>query len=249
MKIFQAPSYDRFCLLDLKKEDIPFKCMKEELQLNVRNEQADNVTISEEGMNALREKLKEIKPEEQEIIAYELTTQNTNEVEWEHYMTMRNYSSQSLESGDYDLEEVMQSVMDAYEKCYDKILKEHENGDRNVSYDLIGESTVTLEEDLAGLEKAYHRQLANLAGYIVCQQTNDGAKFFNSTDMQKDAAEHKEYKDTAVSIMEEAQKTFLELRNTPDYKEGIAKQIIRDMIKNNPDFLERTQTLFAKTIR
>ena len=53
-----------------------------------------------------------------------------------------------------------------------------------------------------------NRRLANLAGYIVCQQTNDGSKFFQTTNMKKNTAEQKEYIDTAVSMIEKAQKIF-----------------------------------------
>lgn len=191
-----------------------------------KNEQTDNVVISDEGMNALREKLKEIKPEVEEPIGYELTIQDTNEVEWEHYTAMREYSGLTLKDGKYNLQDVMKSVMDAYETRYNQIVKEHENGDRQVSYDLTGENTLTLEEDMAGLNKAYNRQLANMVGYIVCQQTNDGSKFFQSTNMKKDAIEQKEYRDTAISMMEKAQKKFLEMREKSDYKEGMAKNIM-----------------------
>jgi hypothetical protein len=179
MKIFQTPSYDRFCLFDTERKVVNLRSMHD--VLDNENKQVDNIVISDEGMAALREKLKEVKPEVEEPIGYELTIQDTNEVEWEHYIAMREYSSMSLKDGKYNLEDVMKSMMDAYETRYNQIVKEHENGDRQVFYDLTGENTVTLEEDLAGLDRAYNRELANLAGYIVCQQTNDGSKFFQST--------------------------------------------------------------------
>ncbi len=53
-----------------------------------------------------------------------------------------------------------------------------------------------------------NRRLANLAGYVVCQQTNDSSKFFQTTNMKKNTAEQKEYIDTAVSMIEKAQKIF-----------------------------------------
>lgn len=246
MKIHQTPSYDRFCLFDAERKTTDLRSMHD--VLGYENEQADNVVISDEGMKALREKLKEVKPEVEEPIGYELTIQDTNEVEWEHYIAMREYSSMSLKDGNYNLEDVMKSMMDAYETRYNQIVKEHENGDRQVFYDLTGENTVTLEEDLAGLDRAYNRELANLAGYIVCQQTNDGTKFFQSTNMKRDAAEQKEYRDTAVSMMEKAQKRFLEMREKPDYKEGVAQSIIWDIMSNDTIFMEKTQKLFAKTI-
>jgi len=60
----------------------------------------------------------------------------------------------------------MKSMMDAYETRYNYIVKEHENGERQVSYDLTGENSLTLDEDLAGLDRAYNKRLANLAGYM-----------------------------------------------------------------------------------
>ena len=87
MKIFHEPSYDRFRLLDVEKTNENLKSMKE-VQPYAVNEQTDNVEISEEGMNALRENLKEVHPDVEEPIGYELTIQDTNEVEWEHYIAM-----------------------------------------------------------------------------------------------------------------------------------------------------------------
>lgn len=162
---------------------------------------------------------------------------------------MREYSGLTLKDGNYNLEDVMKSMMDAYEMRYNQIIKEHENGDRQVLYDLTGENILTLEEDLAGLDRAYNRRLANLAGYIVCQQTNDGSKFFQSTNMKMDATERKEYRDTAVSMMEQAQKQFLAMREEPDYKAGMATSIIWNIMRNNAAFMEKTQNLFAKTLR
>ena len=57
-----------------------------------KNKQIDNVEISNEGRRALREKLRKVKPKVEEPIGYELTIQDTNEVEWEHYISMREYS-------------------------------------------------------------------------------------------------------------------------------------------------------------
>ena len=174
--------------------------------------------------------------------------QDTNEVEWEHYISMREYSGLTLKDGKYNLEDVMKSMMDAYETRYNYIVKEHENGERRISYDLTGENSLTLDDDLAGLDRAYNKRLANLAGYIVCQQTNDGSKFFQTTNVKKNTAEQKEYIDTAVSMMEKAQKRFLEMREEPKYTAGIAKSVIWDIMSSDKNFMETTQRLFAKTI-
>ena len=210
MKIFQTPSYDRFCLFEMERKSKDFRGMDDNVAY--KNKQIDNVEISNEGRRALREKLREVKPKVEEPIGYELTIQDTNEVEWEHYISMREHSGLTLKDGKYNLEDVMKSMMDAYETRYNYIVKEHENGERQVSYDLTGENSLTLDEDLAGLDRAYNKRLANLAGYIVCQQTNDGSKFFQTTNVKKNTAEQKEYIDTAVSMIEKAQKIFGRMR-------------------------------------
>ena len=86
----------------------------------------------------------------------------------------------------------MKSIMDTYESRYHEIVKEHENGEREVSYELTGKRSLTLEEDLAGLDEAFKMRLANLEGYITCQQTNkafenpDSSWFFNRSNPQNE---------------------------------------------------------------
>ena len=77
-----------------------------------------------------------------------------------------------------------------------------------------------------------NRRLANLAGYVVCQQTNDSSKFFQTTNMKKNTAEQKEYIDTAVSMMEKAQKENLKNRKA-DSLEEISEKL--EMFHNYED--------------
>lgn len=134
-------------------------------------QQPVNFFISDEGRNMLREMVNQFEPDSDYVNARELTIQNTNEVAWEHYTAMRGISSQTLKDGNYNVEDVMKSIMDTYEVRYNEIVKEHENGDRDVSYELTGKRSLTLKEDLAGLDEAFKMRLANLEGYITCQQT------------------------------------------------------------------------------
>lgn len=59
---------------------------------------------------------------------------------------------------------------DAYEARYNELVKTHENGDREVTYNLVGKVSVTFEQDIARLDRAYQRQMAGIEGYIICQQ-------------------------------------------------------------------------------
>ena len=129
-------------------------------------------SVSGEGRNMLREMVGKFEPDSDDIHAREVTIQNTNEVAWEHYTAMRGISSQTLKDGNYNVEDVMKSITDTYETRYNEIVIEHEKGDREVSYKLTGKRSLTLDEDLAGLEEAYKMRMTNLKGYIACQQTN-----------------------------------------------------------------------------
>lgn len=134
--------------------------------------QSVNFSISDEGKSMLREMAGKFHSDSDDANIRELKIQNTNEVAWEHYMAMRSVSSQTLKDGNYTAEDVMKSIMDTYETRYHEILKKHENGDREVFYGLTGKRSLTLEEDLAGLEEALKMRRANLEGYITCQKTN-----------------------------------------------------------------------------
>ena len=64
MKIFQTPSYDRFCLFEMERKSKDFRGMDDNVAY--KNKQIDNVEISNEGRRALREKLREVKPKVEE---------------------------------------------------------------------------------------------------------------------------------------------------------------------------------------
>ena len=221
-------------------------------------EKSANLSISDEGRNMLREMASRFEPDSDYINARELTIQNTNEVAWEHYAAMRGVSSQTLKDGNYNVEDVMKSIMDTYETRYNEIVKAHENGNREVSYELTGKRLLTLDEDLAGLDEAYKMRLANLAGYITCQQTNrsfenpDSSWYFHKNGAQEEGKTHDktrlfdtEYRDTATSIMEQAREMLLVAFKGSGYKKGAATSILSDILNENTSFAANTQKLFS----
>ncbi len=206
--------------------------------------QSENLSISDEGRNMLREMASKFEPDSDYTNVRELTIQNTNEVAWEHYTAMRDISSLTLKDGNYNVEDVMKSIMDTYETRYNEIVKEHENGKREVSYELTGKSSLTLDEDLAGLDEAFKMRLANLEGYITCQQTNkafenpDSSWYFRRNSPQNEVKTQgkaqmfdTQYQKTAVSIMEQAKEKFLAAFESINYKQGTATSILSDIMK------------------
>ena len=207
-------------------------------------EQPVNLSISAEGKNALREMTSEFEPVSDYINAKEMTIKNTNEVAWEHYTAMRDISSLTLKDGNYNVDDVMKSIMDTYETRYNEIVKEHENGNREVSYELTGKKSLTLDEDLAGLDEAFKMRLANLEGYITCQQTNkafenpDSSWYFRRSSPQNAVKTQDrvqmpdtQYQKTAVEIMEQAKERFLAAFGSINYKKGTAVSILSDIMK------------------
>lgn len=216
------------------------------------NAPAAEVSFSKEGMAALREQQNQsgyVGYMESRKLAEESRYWIDNEIELEHYFTMREMSAQTLKDGNYDVRDLMESMMETYETMYNQIVEAHKNGDRQFVSEITGTRSITLEEDLAALDNAYQWRLSNLEGYITCQQTKDGSKFFGSTNMKVDEAERKEYRDTAISMMERAKEKLLKMYEETDCKNGIGKSIIWNMMNSNVFFTEKTQQLFSNVIK
>lgn len=234
---------------------------------------AAEVSFSKEGMSALREQ-----QNQSGYVGYmesrELTEESRywidNEIELEHYFSMREMSGQTLKDGNYDVKDLMESMMETYETMYNQILEAHKDGNRQFISEKTGTRSITLEEDLAALDKAYQWRLSNLEGYITCQQTNK--QFENPGDISwylekigwrrnkdnslsdKDSVQDgynyldQDYIDIVISMMQEAKETFLQMFQESDYKKGLGKSIIQNIMHNNDIFMEKTQRLFSKEI-
>lgn len=207
-------------------------------------EQPVSLSISDKGRYALREMVSKFEPTSDDTNVREMTIKNTNEVAWEHYSAMRDISSLTLKDGNYNVEDVMKSIMNTYETRYNEIVKEHKKGDREVSYELTGKRSLTLDEDLAGLDEAFKMRLANLEGYITCQQTNkafqnpDSLWYFRRNSPQNEVKTQDrgqmfdtQYQRTAVSIMEQAKEKFLAAFESINYKKGTATSILSDTME------------------
>ena len=256
MKIQQTAFYERINLLDTEERQTVLKSMKD-VQQHLFMTDAIAVEISDEGFNALRERVNELQPEMDYTDPREMKRVETNEVEFDYYMTMRQMSIH----GGYDTaEEAMKSIMESYETLYNQIVDAHKDGDRLVSYEIMGDKILTLEEDLAELDKAFERQVGDLEGLIVRTQTRSIRWLAHRNSPQSPQTpqgkverydgwynySEKEYAGVAVSMMKLARENFLALFDNKNYQKGDGKRIISDIINKNASFLSDTKKLFSK---
>ena len=259
MKIQDTSFYERINLLDTKERQTVLKNTKD-VQKHLFMTDAIDVEISDEGFNVLRERANELQPEMDYTDPRKMKRAETNEVEFDYYMRMR---QMSIKGGYNTAEEAMNSIMEAYETLYNEIVDAHKDGDRLVSYKIMGDKTLTLEEDLAELDKAFNRQVGDLEGLIVRTQTRSYLWLVHKNSSQSPQSlqnpqgkvrrydgwynySEKEYKDVAVSMMKLARENFLALFDSKNYQKGDGKLIISDIINKNAEFMEDTKKLFSK---
>lgn len=101
-------------------------------------------------------------------------------------------------------------------------------------------------------------RLANLAGYIACQQTNkafenpDSTWYFNRNGAQSEGKTpdkpqlfDTKYRDAAITIMEQAREKFLMACKSSGYKKGAAIGMLSDILHENASFAANTKKLFS----
>lgn len=232
----------------------------------VRENLAAEVTISEEGQAAWKEAEEKKRLGSFGVMAgmeeaSKLPKIESNEVYWEHLMelgeAMEEVKWKYNQSGGEGADAFMKTVMDAYEIVYRKILEEHKDGNRDVSYELSGDRSLTLEEDLAGLDEAYDLWVGYVDAYInMAQRMKDwrptgvsggsaeGAEGVYEKKYTGD--EYNEYRHNAVSMMRQGRKDFLELFRTMNETEGIAVGVLSNLMNKNAGFWAKTHELWTK---
>lgn len=204
---------------------------------------------------------------------YVMTAANTNEIEFEHYTKMMDITRmvdediRNKEGRDVNLDDIMKTIMDSYETLYNDIIKAHENGDREVEYSITGKQSITLEQDLDGLNKAFNKRLSNLEGYITVKQTNkqfegsarESFEYYKrvkgiQSENQNDANQiqlyntnyfNTDYQETVRNIMQKARESFLDNFALNGYKQGTAADILNGIKNSNTSFIEGTKLLFS----
>lgn len=236
--------------------------------LSEKNLQADEVHISDEGMQAWKNHVQSMNPQVESSEEHIMTAANTNEVEFEHYSKMMDMSGDLYEKirkdehREVNLNDIMKSMMDTYETLYNDIVKAHENGDREVNYKITGKQSISLEQDLAGLNKAFDRRLNDIQGYItskqVTKQLEGSARSVLEyhkrlkgleTESIKESDDYDyvntEFKDSTIAIMKQARENFLLIANSGAYKKGIGVGILTDIMAKNNTFKLEYQKLFS----
>ncbi|MBR1391176.1 MAG: hypothetical protein IJ567_07020 [Lachnospiraceae bacterium] len=213
-----------------------------------------DIKISDEGRDKLNS---EALRKEKEFVEDKLfTTDNTNEVFFEHYSNLVKIASEKLQEiakeRKYDAEDVMRETIDAYENYFHEIMEQHKDGSRSVTYDIAGKSDVTLEEDLQGLNEAFEERVDALGVFIGIEQLNkkfanpDAAWWFErmgvkySKQRQEpvvyDEERENEYLSNALEIMKKTQEIFLETYNNSGYKKGMASQALMEVMSRYDNF-------------
>ena len=106
-----------------------------------------------------------------------ITRAQTNEVSFEHIMefgpVMREVE-EKYKNGEEGVDSFMKTIAETYEIMYRRIVEQHKDGDREVDYELSGKGSLSLEEDLAGLDEAYDYWSQFVEAQIFLQQRRKG---------------------------------------------------------------------------
>lgn len=221
------------------------------------NNQIRDILMSEEELEEIREAMERLGVSSKDInIREKLLPVKINEIAMDHYFAIKAITHSILESiGNYNNEDLSKAIMEAYEIRYTQIVKEHEEGIRQIPENLAGIKSLTLEEDLAELDKAFQRRLTDMEAFIYIRQMNkEFAKrvrpeLYNSLNKENTSTIEeydfmdREYIDTAISMMRQVREEFLTLFKTGNYKQGTARGILSGIMNSNTEFLLKTQIL------
>jgi hypothetical protein len=235
----------------------------------LRNESHVKVSISEEGQNAYRNSLNNLEGYTPSSLEDDLSIREQAEiwasgkfdmdVTYSLYVEMKQLERGRIGSikdneGSYDLFDVAHSTLEAYAVMYDKIVQGHKDGTREVYTNFPDEKTcrlVTLEEDLAFLNKAFDRCIENVKGYIHAQETSSWDAWMNGTSILP-----QKYKDHVYDMMNEIKEEF-QKRSEERYANGRSyadrdeisssvKYLIKSTFMRDSGFVKSINNLFSK---
>ncbi len=147
----------------------------------------------------------------------------------------------------------MLTLAEAYEVVYNKIVEQHKDGNREVTYEIAGECSLSLEEDLAGLDEAYDYWLKFVDAHVFIQQRWK-ALLSHDTDAGLSKEEHRqkteqrvaadEYRHNVIDIMRRGREDFLATFRSLNENKGIMAGIMNRLMGLSPGFWEMTNKLW-----
>ncbi|HBA48676.1 MAG TPA: hypothetical protein DCZ91_12935 [Lachnospiraceae bacterium] len=181
----------------------------------------------------------------------------SNEVYFEHLMELGDVMTEISEKYKGDgVDSFMKTVAEGYEIMYHKIVDQHKNGNRNVVYEISGERSLSLEEDLAGLDEAYDFWVGFVDAYILLQQKRKdwrpaGVVSLNGEQEQKYekkymSDEYHAYRHNAIEIMRRGKEDFLASFKALNGENGIMAGIMNNLMNRSVGFWEKTAELWSK---
>lgn len=191
---------------------------------------------------------------------YAINEEMYRDVFWEHmgnFADAMRKAERKYHRGDDDgVDAFMKTVMDAYETVHRKIIEAHKDGNREVVYDGEREKSLTLEEDLKGLDEVYDLWLSAIDGYISTQQRMKdwrptglsgvgGASADGEYVKKYTGEEYNEYRRSAIEMMQQERRDYLGLFKSMNQKEGIAVGVLSDLMNKTSGFWAKTRELWG----
>lgn len=221
------------------------------------------VTISKKGWDAWREAVVNERTGNFGMMTgwedpRNLPKAKTNEVFFEHLMGLGKAMQEVDPATSSDgVDSFMKSLMEAYEIVYNNIMEQHAGGNREVTYDLTGDRSLSLQEDLDGLNEAYDYWVGFVDAYVLTEQRMKDwrptgmhligrrAERQESEDEKKYMTEeYHQYRRSVVAMMKQGREDFLALFQKLDGKKGLAKDIIVGLMNRSNGFWEKTRELW-----
>lgn len=262
MRIEPGSVYDLFSASNAKKIDNPvfardaFDALKDK-EINV----AATVSFSKEGIEELRKQVKEMPGyfdwgEEMEFRALSFKIDPAGEQFFAMADTRQSLLNEIKKNkSEYNLEDLMPTVMEAYARQLDSVYKERINGDRDfylsdgMENGKIKYHQVTMEEDLGFVDKAFERTsngLAILAG-IQEQRWQIDHQFAGKPKLS--VALPKNYEEKITDILSNAGKEFKDNYLSGKYSDTEAAvqdaiSIGNKYLNEDSDFVYKMRELF-----
>lgn len=233
-----------------------------EVKKVLENAPAAEISISKEGMEAWKEAagnrsgcfgvvtgqddFREMPRQDPE---YEIYFEHL----WELGEAMDEVKKKYSDQGD-GVNYLMLTLAEAYEMVAQRIVDQHKDGNREVTYEIAGECSLSLEEDLSGLDKAYDFWLNFVDAHVLLQQRRKAmfpdhadpaaGDYGQKTEVKYMSDEYNEYRRNVVDIMRRGREDFLATFRAMNENKGIMAGIMNRLMGLSPGFWEKTNRLW-----